>query len=78
MAMINVSINLIYDVKEDVDMDTAVAAVTGAASALMVIAGIKDGRPDGSETVPLFWPNAIRKVVDLTEVKQLMVISDGD
>jgi hypothetical protein len=78
MAMINLSINLIYDVKDGVDMDTAVSAVTGATSALMSIAGIKDGRPDGSETVPLFWPKAIRQAVDLTEVKQLMVISDGD
>jgi hypothetical protein len=77
MTMVHVSINLIYDVKEGVDMDPAVAAVTTNLQQLMDFAGIVNGK-QGDDGAPLFYPPPLRELVDLTLVKHLMVISDGD
>jgi hypothetical protein len=77
MAMVHVSINLIYDVKDGVDTDAAVAAVTTNLQQLMYFAGIENGK-QGNDGAPLFYPPTLRELVDLTLVKHLMVISDGD
>lgn len=78
MALITVSINLIYEPQEGVGMDDAVAAVTMNLKELMKFAGIdSDGRPvlyQPADGLPIFCPPPLAEKVDLHEVKQLMVV----
>lgn len=76
MGIIVVSLALTYETKEGVNMDEAVAAVATNMDEMLILAGIRNGKPmpDSAATMHLMAPPFVARMVDLIDVKHMIVL----